>query len=329
MHKIVVLSDLYWDNYHRSISDGEVYGFTIDKLSSSRYFYIRKYAALIMDEKPTLVLLAGDLTGDGSCGHGYHNAVKILLLVLESQGVTSLLISGNHDEPQYYDQVATFVNDLEYAHEISGMNYHHQGLSIVGVSYDLSNDKRKLKKIISDHKGATDIVVAHSPLKRRPWLFDFESKAIFTGHFDQKLTAIDGQIFVSLNNNYHNDFTYATLHMDCDKVVTSYKFVLDNMLVSFEEPTDNLVGDKIKPFYLINEHKIPIESEVIRLTQGREINLIDLRGVVLKAGVQLMRSAKKEGNNLLPAQVSMLTSKYVYKDFRFSKTMIKDYLGAV
>jgi len=79
------------------MSPDEVAGFKESDLSKVRYERIRRYYDIILNEKADLVLFAGDITGDGFCGHGFQNALISLLKLLEEKAIPSLFISGNHD----------------------------------------------------------------------------------------------------------------------------------------------------------------------------------------------------------------------------------------
>jgi len=117
--KVLFLSDLNWQNHLRSISDDEVYNFKISHLKKTRFQSIAKYFSIVEYEAPDLVLFAGDITGDGSCGHGFHNAFKLLLLLLEHHSIPSKFISGNHDPNLYYKQLLAFIPSLKFCEEIS------------------------------------------------------------------------------------------------------------------------------------------------------------------------------------------------------------------
>jgi len=93
MEKVLFLSDLNWHPHLRSISNAEVLQFTESDLQKDRYQRITRYISIVDKEHPDLVLLAGDITGDGSCGHGFQNALKIFFLLLESRKIPSYFIS--------------------------------------------------------------------------------------------------------------------------------------------------------------------------------------------------------------------------------------------
>lgn len=327
-HKIVVMSDLFWDDHLRYLKAKDVASFSLELLDQPDYYCIRKYAALILHEAPTLVLFAGDLTGDGSCGHGYHCAFQMLLLVLESQAIPSYFIAGNHDEETYYSEVTSFAENLDYAHPLDDDLATHDGLRILGLPYATTQHKRKLRRALATHTQPFDILLAHAPLKRRTWLFDFDCQMILTGHFDQKLTAIDGRPFLSLNNNWRNDFTFATIAIDhTGQASFNFQFMLGQHLIRFEESQQNLVDMKVSPQYYIDQHPVAVNGDLLPLTSGKMLDLSDFRGAVLRYGIELLRQAKANGQTLTPAQAAQLTQSYVYEDFPFSKSMIRDYLG--
>lgn len=327
-HKIVVLSDLYWDHHLMTVTEEEVRNFTIADIEKERYYCLRKYATLIKHEAPTLVLFAGDLTGDGSCGHGYHNVFKILLLILESQEIPSLCIGGNHDKEEYYGAVVEMISHLEFAQEISNRCVQVNGLNILGIPFETSKDKRKLKKVLRENPQSIDIVLAHSELKRRTWLFDLDTSIIVTGHFDQKMAGIDGRVFISLNNNWRDDFTYATLAFEeIDSVTAEFIFIIDPYESRFSETKEHLTTNKINTIYTINDQEMKIEKSLVPITDNRRLDLNDFRGMSLKHGIEYLLECKRKGSKPDANTVNKLNQLYVYEDFKFSKTMIWDYLG--
>lgn len=209
--KVVVLSDLNWDPHLRTISDYELQNFSLRLLSLPRYERIKRYLDIIENESPDLVLFAGDVTGDGSCGHGFHYAFIILLSILENKKLQSFYISGNHDEPGYYDLVNELTQNYKFTQDISEQDVQFKGLKILGLSYNCSKSKRSLRAEISKRTDTYDIIVAHAQLKRRIRLFDIRSQYIFTGHYDRKLCAHRDTVFVSLDND-SEEVSYAVLN---------------------------------------------------------------------------------------------------------------------
>lgn len=208
--KILILSDLNWHPHLRSITNAEVIGFSESDLSKERYQRIWRYFDIVIKEKPDLVLLSGDITGDGSCGHGYQNALKIFLLLLESRKISSRFISGNHDPDPYYSDLLSFVKDLAFTEEISNRIVQFKDLSIVGINYDCTRSLTKLNAMLKEcHSNKPQICLAHSEIKRRIRLFETGADLIATGHFDRKLMLFDDSVYISLDNDWE-EVSYGT-----------------------------------------------------------------------------------------------------------------------
>ena len=217
--KIVFLSDLNWSTHLRSITMEEVKGFTLEKLSINRYQRINRYWKIIIEEQADLVLFAGDLTGDGSCGHGFHNAFKILLKLLEEQKITSRFIAGNHDEFELYEEIISFTKDLIYTADISNVSEEVLGLHIAGIDFYATESMSRLNTVVKQLNGKYDILLAHSELKRRIRLLELDAKYICTGHYDRKLFMHREKVFIALDNDWE-EVSYATLLLEADPIIS-------------------------------------------------------------------------------------------------------------
>jgi len=169
---LLILSDLNWHAHLRSMSKSEIENFDATRLTLDRYQRIRRYLQIIEEEKAEVVLFAGDVTGDGFCGHGFQYAFLLLLTLLEQRKIQSYFISGNHDPSANYQVVVDQVKNFQFTQEISDQLVQFNGINILGINYNQSKSKRTLKAFIKKHQEGADIVVAHSQLKRRIRLFD-------------------------------------------------------------------------------------------------------------------------------------------------------------
>jgi 3',5'-cyclic AMP phosphodiesterase CpdA len=217
--KIVFLSDLNWSSHLRSITLEEVNDFNLEKLSVARYQRINRYWNIITEEKADLVLFAGDLTGDGSCGHGFQNAFKILLKLLEDHKITSRFIAGNHDELELYEEVISFAKDFKYTADLSNKTEEVLGLKIAGIDFYATESMSRLNTVVKQLNGSYDILLAHSELKRRIRLLELDAKYICTGHYDRKLFMHREKVFISLDNDWE-EVSYATLLLESDPVIS-------------------------------------------------------------------------------------------------------------
>ena len=335
---ITILSDLNWESHLRSISQREVEDFDKSKLNISRYDSIRKYYTIIKDEDSDLVLFAGDVTGDGSCGHGFHYAFILLLKLLEEDEISSAYIRGNHDEEAYYELVNQFTNHLKYANEISNQCVVILGLKILGIDYQQSKSKTQLKNLLATSDDIYDIVIAHSQLKRRIRLFELQTNYIFTGHYDRKLFHFDQSTYISLDNDVY-EISYATLQKkENESDLLSIKIKESNdVTLSLDEEVNYLKLGKRTNKISINGIPTleidPIEKTHLNaLTEGtRDYSYLKfIRGLAYQKSLQTLQKIKAnqklENTDLELKEVIKLQ---IINNYRISESLIEDYLGNV
>ncbi len=346
--KVLTLSDLCWELKLKKIQKEEVKRFKEKDLEKKRYLSIKKYFSLIKEEEPDLVLFAGDITGDGSCGHGYQNAMKILLKLLEEYKIQSFFISGNHDELEYYKELIDFSDSLKFSKDISNQFTEFKGIKILGISFDKSKNKTEFKDLIKANDQKVDLVLAHAELKRRIWLFDLNTDFVITGHFDKKITSIEGKIFVSLDNDNSN-VSYCTLDFD-DVTDVEVRYVLkgEDEIIEFAERSKNLRLNKSNNFFtnngerkeiLIEEKKLSIMEFLQKRSEGepleklikengnRNDNLKYLRGFDFKEAIERIRKIKNENKLLSEIEFDNLIKLRINANHQISKSMIIDYTG--
>lgn len=335
---IVVLSDLNWEDHLRSITEQEVAGFDESSLSILRYERIARYFHIALKENADLVLFAGDLTGDGFCGHGFHFAFISLLKLLEERAIPCLFISGNHDPDTYYGQVLDWAANSTHCQEISGKTVLIDGLRIAGVNYDCSKSKRALAKAVKTQRQAVDILLAHSQTKRRIRHFDFDTRYIFTGHYDRKLCAHRGKIFVALDND-GAEVSYAVLNMaeDGTEQVSIRVRHTPKMTFGFSESTTHLLSGQRnailtqngKPAFDLLKFENASDKSLSR-DGDHFLYLKYLRGINYAASLDTMYKIDQD----IPLDISDLSLNQIHglpitASYRISEHMIEDYLGDV
>ncbi len=334
--KILVLSDLNWEQHLRGVSIKEVESIDMDRVNISRYRSVRRYLDIVIAEKAKLVLIAGDVTGDGSCGHGFHNAFLILLSLLDQLNIPTCFISGNHDQPGYYQAVENGITNFRNVYEISNKAIEVQGLKILGVPYETTYSKSKIKNLLSEFGYQYDIVLAHSQLKRRIRLFELEARYIFTGHYDRKIFGFQDSVFVSLDNDM-TDISYATLDLNAEDEVTGIHVLReDNILITLRENRQQLISGKRESNLLINNKP----SHDLRLIeQSVDKNLVDESGINLAylkylRGNQYQKVLKKmievkNNPELKPtlAVTQSIINSQITANYRVSTSLVIDFLG--
>jgi len=334
---IVVLSDLNWHPHLRSIDENEINRFSIEDLAIERYQRIRRYFEIIQSEKAEVVLLAGDVTGDGFCGHGFQNALIILLKLLEDHKIPTAFISGNHDPDENYLPVVKWIEDYQYVHEISDRIVDLNGLKVLGVNYDTSKSKRRLREAIETFQEPTEIVLAHSQIKRRIRHFEFNSNYVITGHYDRKLLAHRDTVFVALDND-SEECSYALIKKRVglpDQV--SIKIKVDDVTYSYSENQSQLISGNRNSILEVNNNpcfdllKLENASDGSLSRDGEHfLYLKYLRGVNYASSLDTMVKMK----NKIPTDLSDLSLNQLHglpitANYKISESMIEDYLGNV
>lgn len=335
---ITVLSDLNWESHLRSVTAIEVQKFKKSDLKLLRYASINKYYKIIEEEQSSLVLFAGDITGDGSCGHGFQYAFMILLKCLEEDQIHSSYIKGNHDEDSYYEMVNKFAHKLKYAKEATSNGIEILGLRLLGINYYETKSKTLLKKLLSKANQKYDIVLAHSQLKRRIRLFEIKSDFIFTGHYDRKLFYHQNSCYVSLDNDMM-EISYATINIseNQSKNIAIKIKESDEFLISLHEKINDLkIGKRNEKISINNTPTIeisPIEkSNIENLTRGnRDYSYLKfIRGIDYKKVLEAMHKLKvNQELDSKDLKIYEILHLQIINNYRISESMIEDYLGNV
>lgn len=334
--KIVFLSDLNWEQHLRSVSRSEVESVTLETVKKSRYYSIQRYLEIVIEEEAELVIIAGDVTGDGSCGHGFHNAFLIFLSMLDQLKVPSCFISGNHDEPVYYEQVISGIKDMEYTNEISNRVVEILGLKILGVPYETTYSKSKIKNLLKKYPDRYDIIVAHSQLKRRIRLFELDATLIVTGHYDRKHFSYLDSRFISLDND-ETEISYATLRSYLGGYETSICIKKDdNVCYKFTEALASQYGlDRNNTLTVDGEPVIDLrmiemyaDAHLVDENGGRMGYMKYLRGrQYLKL---LKRLAVVKADKMLKPTLNVtkqVVNMQITTNYRVSESLVIDYLG--
>ena len=332
-----MLSDLNWHAHLRTITESEVQNFSVEDLNLSRYQRIKRYLDIIQKEKADVVLLAGDLTGDGFCGHGFQNALIILLSILEEYKIPTAMISGNHDPDENYLPVIKRIENFQFVHEASNKTVDLHGLKVLGINYETSKSKRTLNKALEDFTEPVDVVLAHSQIKRRIMHFEFDTKYVITGHYDRKLLAHRNRIFIALDND-SEECSYAVINKSLgftDRV--SIKIQINNTLYSYTEEQDKLIAGNRNSILEVNGNpyfdllKLENASDLALGRDGAHfLYLKYLRGVNYASSLDTMVKMKNnQPLDLSDLSLNQLHGLPITASYKISESMIEDYLGNV
>ena len=332
--RVVILSDLNWHAHLRSISEHEIAEFSEVDLQKDRYERIARYFSIVIKEQADLVLLAGDITGDGGCGHGFQNALKLLLKLFEGRGISSKFISGNHDPIENYDDLLQYTAKLKYTEEISNTSCTFEGLHILGINYDCSASLSRLKQLIADHQDTTfHICLAHSEIKRRLRLFHTKAQLIVTGHYDRKLMPFQHAMYIALDNDWA-EVSYGTAEFNKKGLVSASLHIRQDPQTTVTLKQDYPIAIE-NHIMTANGHpaldlsKIETYPDSQLTDDGGEswVYLKHIRGMNLRKAFHTL-STLKRGGELSPTD---LTKAEIYKlrvtdKYEVSRSMIADYL---
>jgi len=334
--KVVILSDMNWREHLRDLTWQQANSFTEDQLHEARYERIARYFEIIISEKADLVLLAGDITGDGFCGHGYQYALLSLLSLLEKRHIPSAFITGNHDPDPYFEAFLNGVSTLHYTQHISNALVNIEGLNVLGINFYCTKSKSSLNKLLKKYKdNSLDICLAHSEIKRRIRLFDTNASLIVTGHYDRKLFPFRDSIFISLDND-SSEVSYATAVFESGRLMESKICIRKDEARTIYLP--HVTGNIISP-YLYSDTKVVASFE--QLESANDESFLDeegndwtylkyLRGRSHQSAYISMFSYKKNKEQLdeiLP--IAKLKKLKISPGYRISSLFIRDYLGKI
>ncbi len=334
--KVVILSDLNWRDHLRDLTWNDVLQFNEAHLDNPAFERIARYYQIILKEQADLVLLAGDITGDGFCGHGFQYALLALLSLLEQRQIPSAYITGNHDPSPYFDEFLEGAEQFEMTHHISNKLISIDVLNILGVNFHCTKSKSSLNKVIKENRETPiHICMAHSEIKRRIRLFDTQAQLIATGHYDRKLFPFRESVFISLDND-SEEVSYATAIFQNGNLIESNICIRQDEHRTIYLPYNK--GQSISP-YLFSEGKAiatfdKLEAAHDSSFQDEEGNdwayLKYLRGLAHRAAYDSLYSYKKEKKEIdgkLP--LSDIHKLKISPGYRISSLFIRDYIGRV
>ncbi len=340
MLKILVLSDLNWHENSKKIDREDI--LKLHEIqrpgSGDRFLKVLNYWNLVEDENPQLVLFAGDVTGDGSCGHGFHTAFFYLLTLLELASIPAYFIRGDNDLEEYYKQVTSNLGNYK-AKEISGKLVSVGGINIYGLSFQSTNGSELTASLDSLNNERINILLCHCELKRRTTLIDkVNTGLIITGHFDNKICRIGKTDFISLSND-SQVINYATIIYESDeKIGYTYHFTNPRRKLHLRYITTKAlmkVDREQNGRFFVNDVPVAIaEYEAMDLPYSnyeKEKNALALsikflRGQNYSSIIQYMIGLK-QGSEIKKKELFNMMKHPITARHSLSRTMLADYLG--
>lgn len=316
--RILLISDINWESVH-----GTILEIIKNKISTI---------------KPSLVLMAGDVIGEG-CLNIHDVDFLDLLQFLDKEKINTFFIQGNHDEVPAYESLLRDIKGLQYIKEISNKIVEFNNIKILGIPFSFTNKITNLRQINKIYPEKVDIILAHSKYGRRIWLFELQSKLIITGHFGVQINKIFDKVLVGSDNFPSN---YAIIDYETTEMTITYFRKPSGYSITQEEngcrsrivqiPTDKeyvsqaklINGDLV---WIIDEHTdkidmhkcIKIKEDQMYLSLGHlkdskyvsiAENLITAKKKIFNADLNIQKEIK---DDLLRIGVE--------------KTHIKEYLG--
>ncbi len=220
-------------------------------------------------------MLAGDITGDGSCGHGFQNALILLLTFLESKKVQTFFIKGNHDENKFFGLVMNMTKDFQYVERISSKIIQFKEIKFLGLDFDDTESITRLNDIIL-HNSKVNFILAHCSWRRRIRLLDFDTNYIITGHFNENIGYIEDKVFISIGNERLEDINFVTINLTkSGEKITFYNMncLNDNVKLTNAIKNKNNFSMDIASSD-ITDNKFSQSLSIIRNIKNKEMNEI-------------------------------------------------------
>jgi hypothetical protein len=282
---------LAWNEKSKLVSLDQVLEMNFNEiLDDVNFSKVRSYYKIIKFNSPDVIFICGDITGGGSCGHGYASSIVALLKIIEGLNITTSYISSNHDENIDVIKLDEISTDSKFVKRLTGNIDEVRGLKVIGLSYEQSKNVKSFQKLKTDVE--IDFVISHCNQTNRLHLFDFNTEFTITGHYDFKVINPYGKTLISLYNdlpwmNYviidysktSSKFSYY-IKEHTDFNWTFIKFAkLNGKLKNLET---NYVHEKFHvnlyiPFITNNDYEKAIEYILKWKMENQDINSVDLK----------------------------------------------------
>ena len=211
--KILAFSDMFWNPMPIKISLDLTLLSPMEILNMDDFAKVKFYYDIVVQHKPDIIVLCGDITGDGFCGRGHSNSLIAFLKLTSDLKIFVRFVRGNHDLDEEINKVNSFFENSIYVRELTQEPEEIAGYSFVGIAFNEISNKTRLKRSYITHNA--DFIITHAPSNMRLNLFNMNSKYIFTGHYDLKVLNANDKIFVSLDNdNPTMGIYFATLEVN-------------------------------------------------------------------------------------------------------------------
>ncbi len=174
------------------------------------------FQGMIEEIDPDVMIFAGDSIRD-RCSRNRAGDLQQFLAVLrylDRSDRFGVIVQGNNDDRAgEYGAILRAAEDSPCIYEISSRRKTVGGIRFLGVPYG------RERQIARSGGSGVDMLVAHTPLSRRAWLFDLGARLVLCGHYDNRVTDVGETAFVSLDCS---PFSYAVIDWQKEGIRIGY-----------------------------------------------------------------------------------------------------------
>jgi len=224
--RILALSDLAWNR--NSVLFENIDNFTCSQILRSPDFNrVAYYYNIVNTFNPDILLLCGDITGDGSCGGGHAVSLICFLRLVEAKKIITRFIPGDHDEAygarylNEFQEVNKYFINSKYIKQANSKIEYINDIRIAGLTYNQTRTKTAIKQSLKALNDEMDILICHCPQTHRLHLFDFKTEFIITGHYDLKVISPNNKTLISLYNDVPSE-NFVVIDIAAEKKMITY-----------------------------------------------------------------------------------------------------------
>ncbi|MBI5915924.1 MAG: metallophosphoesterase [Bacteroidetes bacterium] len=326
--RVLVLSDLFWNKNSIKIKLPKLGRNGLKEvLNKPIYERVNHYFEIVAKSKPDLVIFCGDVTGDGSCGHGYYSPFIFLVKLISEENIQVRYIAGDHDEHEYLEKVSNYFQKSEFVKKLEGKSEQIGNLSFLGLSFDQSKSKQKLTEISNSELSKLDIVYCHCPHSNRLRLLEIEADFILTGHFDLKVINPNGKTFISLCNDSFLSTNYVVIDVKEEKSIIEFHYIDRFDSSWFRVEKRHGLFTSLETNFVTRPHPLRgrwPEISVDKFEDSMEVNSLKkyLFNQEFQLAIEKLQKLKKLGIKMNDSEVEDMLNVKINATLRISKSFI-------
>lgn len=312
--RILALSDFNWNVESKSVKMNDVLVMSNAQiLNHPSLTKVKFYFDIIKKHNPNLIFFCGDITGDGSCGHGYITPLTCLFKLIESIKVQTRFICGNHDEDLYFESIKKIFVKSKYIKHLTEKVETIGNIKVIGLSFNQTYSNRIFKKIIKESNSKIDFVVCHCHHTKRLNLFDFNTDFIITGHYDLKVINPNSKTFISLDNDTPTN--YVVIEYLQKKIQITYNVQEFN-------------SHELKWFKFIkNKNEFSLKDSNYMLDRlNSSDNLTYIYNIELQNLIELLQKKKSIGKIVLQKELDKILEININRSLKVTRAFLNSYI---